>query len=219
MLVRYPRWWLRAASAGLGLLQVPSYSLQIEHPPHFSGLRKLDPVTRKVLHQVPLRHDPIRNQWTLELIVSTDLDRGRRLAKLLAYRRRLNSDPVANRRNSAMKVFIEDVPVLRVLFNAFANTTTDIQSPAAPADPDLSSDPWPEDGVDGDDNSPECLKFGRFKPLSRRQLHETLGHYGKCPWGCLICLIEVDRVVWPCRCRCGFSCDIPTLYTLPIEKA
>ena len=45
-----------------------------------------------------------------------------------------------------------------------------------------------EDGVDGDDNSPECLKFGRFKPLSRRQLHETLGHYGKCPWGCLICL-------------------------------
>ena len=74
----------------------------------------------------------------------------------------------------------------RETFGAYPVTGTSI----VPG-PDIDSEPIPEDGLDPDDSSVKCLDFvnaSKYKKLTARQLHEMLGHFGPCPWGCSICM-------------------------------
>ena len=64
-------------------------------------------------------------------------------------------------------------------------------APAHDLGPDTDSEPIPEDCLDPDDSSVKFLdsvNAGKYKKLTARQLHEMLGHFGPCPWGCSMCM-------------------------------
>ena len=187
------------------------------HNLNFCGMYRRDPDDPSVWSdKIPFRYDWRRHQWTVEFAVAQSAAHAKRFATIVSARR-LRDNASAKMLSDCASVPHQHLSLVQSLFTApvLVNSNAPKVSPELElklsklmAETKVLADgytPTPSDidslrkkiaelqsTVDLDDCELEdgdlrSLNIGKFARATQKQLHEMLGHYGKCR-GCIHCM-------------------------------
>ena len=185
------------------------FSLCLAQPGNWSGLYRTDAVSGQQIDKIPLTYCWNTHQWILEIIIGQQ-QQASRFAKLVYERRKCNTK-LARELNRAYSIPRDDIELVSAITSALA-------MPAANHSQDSEKHTWVGSSPDPDDCNTHALKTGRFKSMTHKQLHETLGHFGYLP-GCVICMQvkkNLNRIYKNPRpkgdVRPGYTWDLDVIY-------
>ena len=142
------------------------FSLCLAQPGNWSGLYRIGAARGKWVDKIPLLYSWRTHQWILEIVIG-EHTQATRFAKLsLIYDRRKCNTRLARELDRAYSIMRDDIPLVSAITSALAMPAANNSHDSEPHTPDP------------DDCNTHALKTGRFKSMTHKQLHETLGHFG-----------------------------------------
>ena len=153
---------------------------------NFSGMYRRQPDTGDWIDKIPFIYDSVNHQWIVELVISKDGKQAKSLGDILTSRR-FRNNKYSRKMSKAMSVSVTDVPTVHALLATLTATAFIGDGQLVVFDEQQIAESDPSAFQDLDLSSPYSVKSGRFRTMTKREIHEALGHFGYLE-GCLFCL-------------------------------
>lgn len=148
----------------------------------FSGMYRLKPDTGEWIDRIPFVYDPISHQWIVEMVVSKDGKKAKLLGDILTLRK-YRDNKYSRKLSKARAIAAEHIETVHVLLTQMSKDDAVIvfdEKVTSPTGFDQYAD-------DTDEATPFGITAGKFRTMSRQELHVALGHFGYLE-GCIYCL-------------------------------